>query len=171
MKQARGYFGRNLLVVLLWLMPVLGFLLVAGPGSWLSRNGRADRIVIHPHQTLTIEAEGQIRRLDLHKGSIPLPQDRSTLLRINVGDAEFQCRGADEKWAFSSSPVRRTLLRALGFETTDAPGQPPLLIVRPWRGGDDNPLAPYVTEVELLILLVLSVVSIVGLLILRARRR
>jgi hypothetical protein len=171
LKHLAIYLGRNVLVIGLAFLPVTLFILFVGPAAGRYWNRGADRIVVHPHQTLTVTANGQSWQLNLHLGSFPLPKDPASPLHIKLGDDELVCPSAQENWAFSSSAVRRLLLAALGFETTDAGGQPKLLIVRPWRGGDDNPLEPYLNQMELLFLAALSVASMGGMLYLRARRR
>jgi hypothetical protein len=164
------YVGRNLLAVLLAFLPVTLFIIVAGPPAGRYWNASAERITVYPPQDMTVTVDGESRKLGPSDGEFPRPADREVPLTIVVGDSTLECRSAAENWAFTSSPWRRMVLASLDFDTTDAPGQPDLLIVRPSRG-DGNFFWPYLNDLEFACLAALSVASLVGMVAFRARKK
>jgi hypothetical protein len=162
-----SYVGKLLIAVTLASLPVAITLSLLAPVADSHLATSAQFLEIHSAAAASIQVAGREYYPSDHRITLDFELDqRAELL---AAGRRTVVESLLAKHAFCSSRWRQMALRTLGFRVAEL--KPPaaigeLVIVRPSHG-DDNPLWPYLADLEFLMLAVISGASIVSMLMLK----
>ena len=162
-----SYVGKMLLAITLASLPVAITVSLLAPIADSHLAASARFLEIHSTDAASIEVAGREYRPRDQRISLDFELDqRAELLALGRRTA---VESLSTKHAVCSSRWQQMLLKTLGFRVValQSPASTGgLVIVRPSRG-DDNPLWPYLDDLEFLTLAVISGASIVSMFILK----